>query len=182
MIEYDDEAHTYTLDGVLLPHVTGILRDMMPGYQAGEWYLQRGKAVHECAAMILRGEDFDYDPVIAGQVAAARLFVREYNPIVVEVERIVAHPVLGYAGRLDAIVALDGRLFVLDWKSSMEDSLPYQLVAYALAYQAETGNKIRNGIGVELREDGTYRAETYHGLDLYKARWRAMLREWKRNG
>ena len=73
-LDFNEAAHQYTLNGHDVPSVTQVLGDVLPGWRADDWYLERGRAVHACAAMIARGEEFDHDSVIAGQVAACRRF------------------------------------------------------------------------------------------------------------
>ena len=178
-LAYNDDRHEYRLHGKLLPSVTHILGDMMPGWKAGQWYLDRGKAVHAAAAMILRGQAFEHDPVIAGQVAACRRFVREWAPRTLDVEKPVYSERYKYAGTLDAIVECDGVVYILDWKASFSKSLPLQLAAYALANDEMHGTNIRRGIGVQLTEDGTYRTEVFGNIATYKMKWKALLQEWK---
>ena len=80
MNTYDDATHTYAIDGRPVPSVTDVLRDLLPCWQASEWHLQRGRAVHACCAMIARGVDFTHDPQISGQVSAARLWFASRGP------------------------------------------------------------------------------------------------------
>ena len=174
---FDEASHTYTLAGRRVPSVTQVLADLIPGWQASEWYLDRGKAVHACAAMIAQGVPFEHDPIISGQVAACRRFVREVCPVFHAVERRVCSRRYQYAGTMDALIAIKGTRgpVVLDWKASIAKSLPCQLAAYAAAYTEETGVKVRYGVGVELRPDGTYRMTTVYDLRLVSQKWLAFL-------
>jgi hypothetical protein len=164
------ETHVYTVDGRQVPSVTQILGDVIGvAWQASDWYLQRGRAVHACCAMIARGEDFDNDPQIDGQVSAARRFFREVNPDVAEVE--TPHFAQDFAGTPD-LVTKDGK--IVDFKASFSALLPYQLAAYGIL----TG--CRGGCGVELREDGSYRVSDYIRFDAgMRARWGSILAVWK---
>ena len=174
---FDEASHTYTLAGRRVPSVTQVLADLIPGWQASEWYLDRGKAVHACAAMIAQGVPFEHDPIISGQVAACRRFVREVCPVFHAVERRVCSRRYQYAGTMDALMLLKGTRggVVLDWKASIAKSLQYQLAAYAAAYTEETAVVIRWGVGVMLRDDGTYRMTEIYDLRRYAQTWLAFL-------
>ena len=67
---FNDATHEYRIGGRFVPSVTQVLGDLLPCFQAGEWYLERGRAVHACAAMIAKGIAFDHDEQIDGQVMA----------------------------------------------------------------------------------------------------------------
>lgn len=146
--------HEYRLDGARLPSVTEIISDLIPGFQAGEWYLERGTAVHACAAMIAQGQEFEYDPQISGQVAACRRFFAEVKPLVMEVEYRVHSRPYQFAGTLDMLALIDGLPAVVDWKAHVDQRCGWQLAAYAMCLP---GPQIKIGYGVQLNEDGTYK-------------------------
>jgi hypothetical protein len=187
-LTFDEPTHAYEIDGEPVPSVTQVLNAVMPGWQAGEWYLQRGQAVHACAAMIARRQKFDHDSAITGQVTACYRFFRELNPTVIAVERRVASARYGYAGTLDLLCELQGRLCVLDYKASISEATPYQVAAYSLAY-GETCDVTppRWGCAVELLESGYYRMSKgttgqgpFWDLRQYTGAWLAMLAEYRR--
>ncbi len=70
-----------------------------------------------------------------------------------ESERTIFHPELLYAGTLDAVAVIDGKKYVIDFKSSggFYDTFGPQIAAYRAAYMAETGVEI-HGCGI-LRLD-----------------------------
>jgi hypothetical protein len=59
-------------------------------------------------------------------------FLGKTGASIVLQERTVFHPLYDYAGTLDAIVELDGKRYVADWKSGFVDeaSVPLQLASY----------------------------------------------------
>jgi len=175
-IDFDEAAHVYTLNGEVVPSVTQVLGDVLPGWQAGEWYLQRGQAVHAAAAMIAWGVEFDHDPQIEGQVRACRRFFREVQPRVIQVEFRVASEVHGYAGTLDLLATINGKPTVLDWKASIAPSARYQVAAYALAYgESQVAPCPRYGCAVALGEDGYYKMSKMWDLRQLRAGWLALL-------
>ncbi len=175
-LNFDADTHTYRLDGKRVPSVTQVLDDLLPGWQAEEWYLQRGTAVHACAPLVARGIEFTHDGQIDGQVAALRRFFREVKPEVIACEERVYSTRHGYAGTLDLVARVNGTVCVIDYKASIPVSVPYQLAAYAVAY-GEPPNIIepRRGIAVQLIDDGTYRMSSAYDLREYRARWLALL-------
>jgi hypothetical protein len=167
-----DANHVYrrVSDGVRVPSVTQILGDIIPGWQATEWHMQRGTAVHACAAMVAQGIEFDNDPEIDGQVAAIRRFFAEVRPVVVAVEQRVCHPTLHYAGTFDLVAFIGGEKCIVDWKASLDERAAWQLAAYAEALGDKT---IKTGYGVEIRADGTYRMERWQ-VKKYAREWFAI--------
>jgi hypothetical protein len=164
---FDADAHKYAINGREVPSVTTVLRAVIPQWQASEWHMQRGTAVHACAALIARGVEFEHDPQIGGQVAACRLFFEEVRPQVIHVEKQVYSPLYGFAGTLDLDVKMNFAGYLIDWKSTLSACVQWQLGAYAIALKETTGEIVRQGFGVELRDDGKYQiGESY---DLTRA-------------
>lgn len=171
-IEFDEASHTYRLDGrVIDPTVTQALNEVLPQYKADEFYLGRGRAVHAAAALIARGAQFTIDDRIAGQVAACRRFFAEIPVHVRAIEQRVYHPVHLYAGTLDLLAEIDGNLTVVDYKSTLTPHVAIQTAAYALCCKPQP----RYGLGVELREDGTYRLSERYDLRRHSNEWLAVL-------
>jgi len=166
-LTFDADAHVYRLAGKIVPSVTNVLRGVVPQWMASEWYLQRGTAVHACAALVSRGVDFDFDPQIAGQVQACRQWFKDFQPTVLHVETRVFSQLYGFAGTFDMAIDRDGILFLVDWKASISKAIQWQLGAYAIAAKESLGITFKQGFGVELRADGKYQTgETY---DLTRA-------------
>lgn len=85
------------------------------------------------------------------------------DPLPVQVERIVAHPTLLYAGRYDLLAVVDGRLTLLDLKTS-KSGLPYpeahtQLQAYWQAELAVGVEGIELAQAVGVSPDGQFTVE-----------------------
>lgn len=172
---YDDQTHTYSMDGRIVPSVTQVLNDVIGvPYQASDWHLERGRAVHACAAMIARGEAFEHDARISGQVDACRRFLAFTSAPVIEVETPHFSKPHGFAGTADLVLSIGGRPTIIDYKASATPLLKYQLAAYGLL----TG--IKYGFGVVLHEDGSFSVTTLYKLDTgLKAKFLALLAAWK---
>ena len=176
-LEFDQATHTYKLDGVKVPSVTQILNELVPiQYKAGDWYLQRGRAVHAAAAFIARGIDFDFNEQIAGQVAAIRKFFAEARPDVKFVEERVSSRLYRFAGTLDLAADLRSLRYqfrdaLIDYKSSMSvDRTGLQLAAYSLCMV----NPISWGLCVVISEDGEYKMSGPMNLKNYRREFLAL--------
>jgi len=169
MRTFDESTHTYRIDGRKVPSVTQVLGDLIPGWKASEWYLNRGQAVHACAAMIAQGIEFEHDPVIDGQVRACRKFFAEVKPTVYKVESPVYSELYNYAGRYDMLADIGGKMAIVDWKASLSPALPYQLAAYGLEGCANYG------CGVVLKDTGEYSMTEIYDLRRYKQGWLSLL-------
>ena len=171
-LEFDPIKHIYRLDGKIIPSVTQILDELVPiQYKAGDWYLQRGRAVHAAAAFIARGIDFDFNEQIAGQVAAIRKFFAEVKPVRFAVEKRVYSKLYQYAGTLDLFAKINNKYCLVDYKSSMSiDRTGLQLGAYSLCMV----NSISWGFCVEISEDGEYKMSEPMNLKNYRREFLAL--------
>ena len=167
---FEAATHSYTIDGRKVPSVTQVLNDLIPGFKAGEWYLNRGQAVHACAALIAQGVAFDHDPAIDGQVRAMRRFFAEVKPTVIAVEKQVYSARYQYAGTLDLLADINGKRLVIDFKASESAALPYQLAAYSIAESTYP-----KGCGVIINEDGSYKMTKVFDLRLFQQGFLALL-------
>ena len=166
-LTFDASSHTYRLNGSPVPSVTQILRGVFPDMYAwiadAKFAMQRGQAVHACAALIARGVEFDFDPAISGQVAACRKWFSDTGAVAMEVEKAVGHELYRYAGTVDLVAKLSGKLVIVDWKATVTPHCQWQLGAYEAA--GKFGCK--TGFAVQLNEDGTY--NTGGSWDMVKA-------------
>ena len=167
-----------------LPRVTDVLRAVFgPGFQAGDWYMQRGKAVHACCALLAKGIAFKNDERISGQVEACIKFLDAYRPDgmteqdwILYVEKREEHKVFRYSGQPDLIVqdALR-RKTVVDYKASLGniEYLKLQLGGYAELFNCNWG------MGVELHEDGTFKATELLDLRIPRRDFLSVLRVYR---
>jgi len=176
MNSFDPATHAYTIDGRPVPSVTQVLRDLIPGWSASDWHMQRGQAVHACAALIAQGKEFEHDPAIDGQVRALRRFFAEVKPPVIVVENAVYSLAYQYAGRFDLLSVVKGVNCVIDFKSTLTPSVPYQCAAYSIAWGESAGTSEPGaGLGVQIHDDGTYKLSEVYSLRRYKQGWLSLL-------
>jgi len=171
-IKFDEKSHTYTVGGSKYPSVTQIISDIIPyQYPIADWYLQRGQAVHACAAMIANGIEFEYDGRIAGQVAAIYKFFKEVNPEVLSAEEMVYSKTYRFAGRYDLIAKIQGKFVFVDYKASIDiERIGLQLGGYSIASFAP----IWHGVGVAIKEDGNYSMTKIIDLRNYRREFLSM--------
>jgi len=160
----------YELDGKPIPSVTEILAEILGvGWQAGEFYLQRGRAVHACAALIAQGKDFDFDPQIAGQVQACRKFFEVFKPEVIAVEAPMISELYQFAGTADLIARINGKKCVVDYKASIPKTAILQLAGYAELFD------LKWGMPVVLGENGNFRPGKIVDLKIPRRKFLALL-------
>ena len=169
--EFDPENHIYTLDGVVIPSVTQIINSILPPFNVDQWYLDRGSAVHACAAMIAQGIEFEYDERIKGQVQAIIKFFKEIRPEVLEVEQLLYNETYRFAGTLDLYAKILNNYVIVDYKGSCDlERGSLQLGGYA----AMLGPKHTKGIIVEINENGKYKMSDSIRLKPYTNKFLAL--------
>lgn len=160
-LQFDEESHVYKLGDRILPSVTQVINSILPGWQADEWYLQRGTATHY-GCQLLDEDRLDWRtvaPEISGRLRAWESFRADFKGKVIESELAIAHPVFGFAGRLDRVIVNGtGELIICDIKASISKQVKLQLSAYKNLYeQSHNGSgRISKGVAVGLSDDGKY--------------------------
>lgn len=174
-VEFIEATHAYKVNGRPVPSVTQVItRTIGSGFEAirgAEYYLQRGRAIHACAAFIAQGVEFEHDPAIDGWVRALRKFWHEVQPKPIHWETPLGSARYLFAGTPDLLADVGGkfRRLLVDYKSSLSPHrCRIQLGGYSLALSETLGIECNYGIGVHLRGDGTYRATA--PFDLRTAR------------
>lgn len=95
----------------------------------------KGTAIHEQAENFALGKAVDLTPEIEGYVQAFNDFCYDFKPEFLHTEALVISRTYEYAGTLDAIVRIDGKVYVLDIKTGnyIWPEVALQLVAYSRA-------------------------------------------------
>jgi hypothetical protein len=125
-----------------------------------------GSIVHDLAEKRLQGHTFtikeiaDLPSEVALALGAFEGFMSKAKPKTIATEQIVYSPTLGYAGTYDSILEIDGKIYLVDLKTTNAGrSAPagvypenfLQLGAYAYAYEEQ--RLYEKGIGVtKLKE------------------------------
>ena len=177
MNTYDDSTHSYYIDGVKVPSVTELTSPITATkYAIGSELIEnarhRGSRVHELC------EAYDYDileevePELIGYLQAYVAFVRDYRPTWLYIEHRMYSRNDMFAGTADRIGKIDGRLWIVDLKttSSMDRqskiALAAQMEGYAtLAAENGIGSDFCR-MGVQLKNDGKYTVHTSEAIEL----------------
>ncbi|WP_042299090.1 hypothetical protein [Paraburkholderia kururiensis] len=174
MLEFDEPTHTYRLDGRIVPSVTRLLDSArlidLSGIPPETLERKRliGSAVHKACELDDLGvlDESSIAPVIEPYFSAYRKFKRETGFVPLLIEHRVAHPALGYAGTLDRTgLVLDvPEQIDLKTTSALSPAVGVQTAAYEAALYSDPSYDGPRNLGrkaLQLRNDGTYRLETY---------------------
>lgn len=171
VLQFDESAHRYTLDGMELPSVTHILDDVFDEYRSIDAETlrraqERGTAVHRACELYDKDQlDFSsLDPTIAPYLEAYINFLSEtgFSPQVIE--QSVNSQKYGYAGTLDRIGTpkRSKHRWQVDIKTSvvLGKTVGPQTAAYDQAAREcgliSTKEKVSR-FALQLRDDGKYR-------------------------
>ena len=160
-LEYDDDTHTYLVDGVIVPSVTQILNVKFGRKYAGidadtlQRAAERGTAIHEaiesyCKTGIERA---------VREVHNFRFLKKHYGFKVLENETpiiIIDKGIPKAAGRLDLVLDVKGEMAIADIKTTAtldKEYLAYQLNLYRVGYMQSYCKNITKLYGVHLKGD-----------------------------
>lgn len=142
-LRFQDEDHSYWIGKKEYPSVTKILQalGLTPDYSTiSSVYADRGKAVHKALEYVDKGtlDQETLDPRLLPYVSAYRRFVLESGYRSLYWELPMYHENLGFAGTPDKIGYLNGRVGILDIKTSrtVDHSADLQLCGYSVLYNA----------------------------------------------
>ena len=155
---YDPIKHIYRIGSRVLPSVTDIIRYVLPSYSAGEFYMQRGTAMHLGCELLDKGT-LDWatvDPRIENRLKAWQKFLAASRCVVIDSEVPLYSATYGYAGTRDRLLhGPNNQTLVADIKSTITPHVIPQLGGYSLL----SPNSVEGGVAVELRADVSFRAQ-----------------------
>lgn len=181
-IFFDEQTHTYLVDGKNVSSVTEILAPLHRSYgkvnqSVLDYAAARGTAVHEACELIDYGAEPEVYPEIEGYVRAYLDFLQVYRPRWTHIEHIVYHDYGRYIGTLDRAGYLNGTEFaIVDIKTSQPTkealvSVCLQTYAYKMALQNQEPQYADIPIsryGLFLKADGNFRIVS---CDEYEAKY-----------
>ena len=158
---FDPEGHVYRIDGDVVPSVTQILK---AGGLIGDWggrypeAAARGTLVHRlCEELDTYGDTLADTEGVEGYLAAYRDFIKAQGVVSWEaVEAVVAGD--GWAGQVDRVGEVGGRVMVIDIKTGSAASWhKAQLWAYREAFELRPFTPGRMPLAaLYLKADGRY--------------------------
>ena len=161
---FDPGPHVHTLNGVVLPGVTSVLK--AEHFVDDRWWndnaRDRGTYIHQCI-QALHENDLDESRLLseyAGFIGGYRAFLIEKGFVATEVERPVCSISRMFAGVLDLIGTFRGNptLTLIDAKTGDPgEAVKLQTAAYRFAYYEETKTYIPERYALQLSREGTYK-------------------------
>ena len=160
-VEYFAEDHTYLVDGILLPSITGLVRKKV-GFRYGDVppdvlreAARRGTEVHEAIeAYVKEGKDSDLPEVLNFRFLCRCLRYDVFDSEVPVVLFFRGDPVA--AGRVDLVISRDGILGGADIKRTAtldKEYLFWQLNLYRIAYEQSYFKTWEFLRGIHLRDN-----------------------------
>jgi hypothetical protein len=144
-----------------------------------------GSAVHDLIEKNLRGEIYPppTDPKVFAGIMAFHDWWQQTDIEIFETERLVYSEQYFYCGKTDFLGRRKGGLVVGDFKTGNTagyESEWYQLAAYALAIEEETGQKIEDGLIVHLdKKTSKFKEYAITIDDELKGAWKAAVIHYK---
>jgi hypothetical protein len=139
-----------------------------------------GTLIHEWVSLKITGKnpEMPKDDKVVNGITAFLKFQKEHNLNWIESERYVYSKKHGYAGILDAIAEEDGKLTLVDFKSSngIYDDMFFQVAGYQIAYEEETEKKIERKLILRFgKEDGEFEVKELDNSNKDKKAFLACL-------
>lgn len=164
-IDFNEQDHTYKVDGKPMPSVTQIL-DLLSYEEFGkidrstlEYASNRGRAIHEATEAYDLGGEVEVNSETEPYVMAYIDFCQDYKPNYFGIEEQVANTQQGYAGTVDRYGFLGDRQFVLDIKTvaSPNRTTYIKVCLQTYLYSLALGFDNPMLLALFLKKDGTYR-------------------------
>lgn len=189
-LTFEEESHTYYLDGVVIPSVTQILKEVGLVDFSGidpevlQKAADRGTYVHKCCELLFHNDlEIDaIDPEAVGYVNGFQKFLADQcgqgGFTILEMEKSVFHPILRYAGTLDILAQRGKENWILDIKTgSPQISYSLQTAAYENCF-----TEVYRRACLYLSKDGKYRLHPYTDNNDVRV-WQACvgIYHWKQN-
>ena len=195
LLEYDDIAHTYKVNDVKIPSVTRII-DACFEKNLTNWAISIGDVeYHRIIAEALEIGNYTHEWIekyidkgrgILGTNCSVEAFLaweEEFKPEWIDSERKVYCDRYKYAGTVDAVAKINGRVCVIDFKTSKKIYKPYhlQVAAYTQAIKRIDGLR-QWPLGIILRLDkltGEYEQKVFEPKDHFNVFKKCLeLRQW----
>lgn len=173
MLKFDEEKHIYTFNGERIPSVTQVMSPL-----SAEAYgsiptetlrkaAEKGTSVHEAIENYINYGIADIEKENEGYLNGFLNWFEMEKPEDCTAELRIYHPLLKYAGTCDLLCKINGKLTLIDHKttSKVQNKLCcVQLEAYSQALKAH-GIEIEDKIILHLGKDGTCEAIHFPAKD-----------------
>lgn len=168
-VRYVDSRHEYSIDGVVMPSVSQIIKPLAGLDRVPQNMLQvaqmRGTYVHKCIEWLIDGtlDESSVDAGLMPYVDAFRRFRDHHAFRPIAQECITTHVPLWYAGRIDLLAEMGGDLWLIDYKTSNGQHAHYgcQLAGYDFALRSN-GVHVARRACLYLSQDGSWALREYN--------------------
>jgi hypothetical protein len=150
-LTFEQDTHTFSAHGALIPSATQILKDasMTPNYSfIDPWYANRGSIVHKVTELFDKGtlDHGSVDPQVKGFFTAYRNFRKDFPVDILGIEVKLWSSKYGYAGIIDRIIKGEAsyKLFLRKngtYKLKEVNRIQTHLHAFLSALIIVTGNR-----------------------------------------
>lgn len=161
---FDSARHEYRLGGRVLPSVTSILAPLQDFGSVPAEVLERaaefGSHVHQAVHLFNEGtlDEDALDPALVPYLHDWKKFICDLNVEVTQSELRMTHSKLGFAGTVDSVAIVGGKLTVIDVKTGqVPRSVGPQLAAYAELLKVtfpKMKTPVRRRLAVQLTGEG----------------------------
>lgn len=168
-LNFEEEGHIYRLNGLVIPSVTTLMKPLSDDFYKAvdqavlERAARKGTAVHRAAENYAKYGIEDIASAYAGYFDGFRRWWDASKPIPLATEAKVYHRILRYAGTSDLLCMIDGRVTMVDYKTSaqMNEMLcRIQMEGYDMAFESH-GVKIEERLILHLRRNGSFTATAF---------------------
>lgn len=173
-LTFTESNHQYKLNEFIIPSVSEIMKPLSSAHyeKIDEETLnkaaERGTAVHEAVESYLLFGVEDINPCWQGYFNGFKEWIDSNDVVPVATEYRIYHKALAYAGTADCPCYVNGKLTIVDWKTTSVISkmlTRVQLEAYAKAFESH-GIKFEQKIIVQATKDGKFREVVYGANDI----------------
>lgn len=179
-LTFDDGPHIYRLDGVEIPSVTSLMEPLSRSEYAKidahtlERAAKRGTSVHFAIENWLKFGIDDSEPEFHGYMDAFLDWYEKFNPEIIGSEVRVYHKLFRYAGTIDILAKIGGKVTLIDTKTTsrlIEKNCRVQTEGYAQACSSH-GFAIEDKHILLLNAKGQWKYPQYPAKDAEA--WRVM--------
>lgn len=161
-LTFEEVSHVYRLNGLVIPSVTTLMRPLSDDFYSAvdpdilNRAARRGTAIHNAIENYATFGIEDIPAQYSGYFDAFRQWWELRKPEPLAFESRVYHKILRYAGTADLLCLIDGRLTLVDYKSSAQVNTKLcavQLEGYDRAYDSH-GIKVEDRLILHLSKSG----------------------------
>lgn len=177
-LTFDDAIHRYRLNGVMVPSVTQLMEPLSAteygtvSERVLKQAAERGTSVHNSIKDFIRYGINTVNEDFAGYMDAFETWWDKAKPEAIGTEVRIYHKIMRYAGTLDLIAMIDGKVTLVDYKTTsrvISKNCRVQLEGYSLAL-ASHGIEVEQKAILHLTKDGAFKWWTFGAKDAEAVR------------